>query len=433
MDLKSVKWGGAVPDSRNSTEREVFLQADSKASERTATAKPLAAAGTATPEFLRGVAEEVRVAFPRPMRTPQLVLIDVDPRHLHAFWSLAADEIERARRDLGADGDRAPMVLCIDRSDGNGDSAAFDVEVVGLQGRRYVEIWGEPRSYSGTLGLRGADGSLRPLAGPATVRLPNIGPAERLAQPPGAGPKNAATPPATVSPAPAADPAERGEPLRHPFPQPPSEAGAYDPVPSLNEASLNEAALNGAQEGIPPETPDDLANAAIPEASTDAPSSPPAPLDPSRPLRLSFPPPPTEAGEYVPEGLIGGFLPADAAPIEEQRDEPAESGEDGEPSAAAQAPHVPEGDEPASDRPQGLPLENVLTLSSYALGRETVEFEINAELHIFGRVRPGKRLQLFGRPVALRPDGSFSITRPLPNGALVLSALLVEGDGETSD
>jgi hypothetical protein len=37
-------------------------------------------------------------------------------------------------------------------------------------------------------------------------------------------------------------------------------------------------------------------------------------------------------------------------------------------------------------------------------------------------------LQLFGRKVTLRPDGSFSITQPLPNGALVLSSLLVDSD-----
>ncbi|MFO1120175.1 MAG: hypothetical protein U1E38_08825 [Rhodospirillales bacterium] len=80
-----------------------------------------------------------------------------------------------------------------------------------------------------------------------------------------------------------------------------------------------------------------------------------------------------------------------------------------------------------------LPLENVLTLSSFALGRDSVEFEINAELHVFGRARPGTRLQLFGRPVPLRPDGSFSITRPLPAGALVFSSLLVADEAEASE
>ena len=425
MDLKSVNRGGAVPDCGESTEREVFLQAETKTSERTVKAARLASAEAAAPDFLRRVAEEVRAAFPRPIRTPQLVLIDVDPRHLHAFWNLAADDIEEARREFGVEGEHAPMVLRIDQSDGDGDSTAFDVEVVGLQGRRYVEIWGEPRGYSGTLGLRGADGTLRLLAGPATVRLPNIGPPDQVpARPPTAAADTTISPTATVSTTTApGSTAERHKPLSPPFPQPPSEAGAYDPLPTLNET----------RDGVRPETPDGLANAAVPAAATAVQGVPATLSHPPEMVRLSFPLPPTEPGEYVPQGLIGGFLPADAAPIAEERGGPAEAGEDGEPHVEAQGPHVSEGGEPTPDQPPGLPLENVLTLSSYALGRETVEFEINAELHIFGRVRPGTRLQLFGRPVALRPDGSFSITRPLPNGALLLSSLLVEGDGETSN
>ena len=424
MDLKSVNRGGAVPDCGESTEREVFLQAETKTSERTVKAARLASAEAAAPDFLRRVAEEVRAAFPRPMRTPQLVLIDVDPRHLHAFWNLAADDIEEARREFGVEGEHAPMVLRIDQSDGDGDSTAFDVEVVGLQGRRYVEIWGEPRGYSGTLGLRGVDGTLRLLAGPATVRLPNIGPPEQVpARPPAAAADTTISPATTVSTtiAPGST-AERHTPLSPPFPQPPSEAGAYDALASSGESV----------DGLRPEGSDAPRNAA-PAAAPAVQSVPAALSDPPEMLRLSFPLPPTEPGEYVPEGLIGGFLPADAAPIAQERGGPAEAGEGGEPHVATQAPHGPEGGEPAPDEPPGLPLENVLTLSSYALGRETVEFEINAELHIFGRVRPGTRLQLFGRPVALRPDGSFSITRPLPNGALVLSSLLVEGDGDTSN
>ncbi|QNT70511.1 hypothetical protein HQ394_15700 [Defluviicoccus vanus] len=60
-----------------------------------------------------------------------------------------------------------------------------------------------------------------------------------------------------------------------------------------------------------------------------------------------------------------------------------------------------------------------------------MEFEVNAELHIFGRAKPGLKLQMFGRPVPIRPDGTFTINRPLPNGAVVLSLLLAKnGEGE---
>jgi molybdenum cofactor biosynthesis enzyme MoaA len=52
------------------------------------------------------------------MLTPELVLIDVDPQHLHAFWSIAADDVERARRELGDERDNAPMVLRVSETGG---------------------------------------------------------------------------------------------------------------------------------------------------------------------------------------------------------------------------------------------------------------------------------------------------------------------------
>lgn len=122
------------------------------------------------------MAEEVRLAFPRPLRAPQLVLIDVDPRHLHAFWTLDAASFDAARRTAAGSGGEAAMVL---RISGTGDAAgqdAFDVEVSGLQGQCYIDIWGERRGYRGELGLRRFDGGLDALAPAATVELPSAGP-----------------------------------------------------------------------------------------------------------------------------------------------------------------------------------------------------------------------------------------------------------------
>lgn len=248
----------------------------------------------ATAETLRKVAEEVRSAFPRPLRTPELVLIDVDPHRLHAFWTISPATLDAARQALGPEGENAPMVLRVHQLSETGASVAtFDVEIVGLQAQCYVDIWEEARRYSGELGLLRSDGSLISLAASASVEMPRLAPG------------------ATDAPADAAE----------------------TPAPS-----------EGAS-----------------EQATPAPLGQPAP----------------------------DLLP--------------------------------------------LPLENVLTLSSYAPGPETVDFEINAELHVFGRVRPGTKLQLFGRNVTPRPDGSFSITRPLPSGALILSSLLVVGGEGSGD
>ncbi|MFO1120174.1 MAG: DUF4912 domain-containing protein [Rhodospirillales bacterium] len=184
------------------------------------------------------MAEEVRLAFPRPLRAPQLVLIDVDPRHLHAFWTLDAASVDAARRASANTGD-AVMVL---RISGTGDGAedAFDVEVAGLQGQCYVDIWGEMRSYRGELGLRRGDGSLDALAPAALVQLPSAGPAGRAPKVPAAAPTAAvfpaevaqsvavaaapAAPTMPAAPPPAAH--ELPEPVRHPFPLPPTEGAS---------------------------------------------------------------------------------------------------------------------------------------------------------------------------------------------------------------
>jgi hypothetical protein len=74
----------------------------------------------------------------------------------------------------------------------------------------------------------------------------------------------------------------------------------------------------------------------------------------------------------------------------------------------------------------------ILTYSSASLARPPVELELNVELHVYGRARPGAELNLFGRRVTLRPDGSFSFRRPLPHGAVVIP-LLLAGEGSASE
>ena len=74
-----------------------------------------------------------------------------------------------------------------------------------------------------------------------------------------------------------------------------------------------------------------------------------------------------------------------------------------------------------------------ISLSSYMLGSAATEtvLEVNAEAHVYGRTKPGTNLTLGGAPVTLRPDGTFSVRRSLPNGALVIP-LLAQTPGQTS-
>lgn len=492
--------------------------------------------GPDAPEWLRRVADEVRAAFPRPPTGSELVLIDVDPRHIHAFWTVSPAQADAARRQLGAEEPAAPMVLRVrELSPGGEAGAAFDVEVAGLQGQCYVDIWDEPRRYCGEIGLRSPGGGLVPLARANPVELPALGPAVDAPPRPAAvapAPSAAMAPAAMAEPVahpfplppghaaeqpPPAPPEKPGEvarkplaaplvravlpgipgnaaagaapealrpsidvgpgratadplpePVRHPFPQPPEHPPEHrsevEPA-SQRAVTAPEPALGAGQEpaaSVPTPISADDAAAELPRSAepTNAYLTPPAvdpfsslpPTDASppgvpqwqelpEPVSHPFPLPPMESGEFDPHALLGGFLPADT-PL------PSDAGEAAAPEHEG-AEHASSGGPPAGEAPAGgespaggdsspaesslLPLENVLTLSSFALGREQVEFEINAELHIFGRVRPGTQLQLFGRKVSVRPDGTFSITRPLPSGALVLSSLLVNGSHEPAD
>jgi uncharacterized protein DUF4912 len=391
--------------------------------------QPSVAGDVIAAETLRRVAEEVRTAFPRPLRASELVLIDVDPRHIHAFWTIPAATVEAARRALPADAE-APMVLRIHElaAPGTG-AAAFDVEVVGLQGRRYVDVWGEARRYQGELGLRRPDGTLDPFARSAVVQLPPLGPVTEY-RPAAFGD---ATPLSVGANAQA--PPRPGEPVGHPFPLPPTEPSGF--APERLAAAPPQAGAAGSE----PDEGTQVAADSGPAVSSMEPTLPEWSVsEPPEPVRHPFPLPPLHPSEFVPEALVGGFLPAaelgserpssdpggGAASREEEKPEPPPAGE----APAGEAPGAEGPAGPSGDGPAPLPLENVVTLSSWVLGRETVEFEINAELHIFGRARAGAQLQLFGRKVTLRPDGSFSITQPLPNGALVLSSLLVDSGDE---
>ncbi|MCS7090769.1 MAG: DUF4912 domain-containing protein [Verrucomicrobiota bacterium] len=56
-------------------------------------------------------------------------------------------------------------------------------------------------------------------------------------------------------------------------------------------------------------------------------------------------------------------------------------------------------------------------------------FNIHAELVVYGATEPDARVTLGGRPLVLRPDGSFSCRFALPDGRYELEAVAVKADG----
>jgi hypothetical protein len=56
-------------------------------------------------------------------------------------------------------------------------------------------------------------------------------------------------------------------------------------------------------------------------------------------------------------------------------------------------------------------------------------FNINAELIVYGATEPDARVTVDGEPVALRPDGSFTLRFALPDGEYALQAVAEAADG----
>jgi hypothetical protein len=82
-------------------------------------------------------------------------------------------------------------------------------------------------------------------------------------------------------------------------------------------------------------------------------------------------------------------------------------------------------------RPMGAPM-----VTRYGIGAEATlnrrrdfEFEVDAELIIYGTTRPDAHVQLAGEPVKLRNDGSFTVRLSLPDRRQVLPVVASSGDG----
>ncbi len=57
-------------------------------------------------------------------------------------------------------------------------------------------------------------------------------------------------------------------------------------------------------------------------------------------------------------------------------------------------------------------------------------FNVNAELIIYGATEPDAAVTIGGRPIKLRPDGSFSFRFALPDGDYALPAVALSADGQ---
>lgn len=390
---------------------------------------------------MRTIAEEVSATYPPPRLGTELVLLEVDPHRAHAYWNVDVADYEAV---IKANGLESPdMLLRLHdvtgiEFDGKNAHSYFDLQVQGLQGHWYVDLWQDGRAYIAELGLRRKDGGFAAFARSNAVSTPpakasasyntqaldilqqtpgdlmqdpNLSPENMDAdtgaeiqlnpppfQPPAIepepAPSTATAAPATVAFKPSVEPSKT-------FPM--VEAAEVEPVRSVGAIfdSVKDAV---AAEPPPPRVAPPKQNVAVHVKPTE---KPPQQWPSGEELARHVP----DTSHTAPTDLPATVEAAQPPPAAEPAPAPAPE------SASSPA-------EPSA--PASLPLENYVTLSSYENGRAKVDLEINVELHIYGRAKPGAKLSFYGQPVKLQPDGTFSLRKPLPHGAVVVPILAVE-------
>ncbi len=355
-------------------------------------------------EALRNIAEEIASEFPPPQIGTELVLLEVDPTRAHAYWSIDLDDFLDARLDAGSE--QAPLVLRMYDITGvafNGSNAldVFDAEIQGLHGHHYVDLVKFGRSYIAEIGFRRGDASLAFLARSNEVHTP---PAEQSSR-------------YDTSALKILD--AENEPL-------PTDLKLADAVVE----QIRDAGELPFGEEFPISEPPVAESAGEEVASSPEAAPPDKPLEPE-PLPIGPWPEPEEvvheAADY--RERVQAFYKATesaGAAITNAESEIRQAVEPEGPIASEvnggrrEGLAAPAPVESSAAQPAPAPLGSYVNLSSFENGRGEVELEINTEIHIYGRAKPGSDLMLFGQKVVLRPDGTFSIRKPLPQGAVVL-------------
>lgn len=128
---------------------------------------------------VKEIEEEIR-ELPSAYGETMLILMVIDPLHLHACWEIASQTWEKIKSGLGEGFDNARKVLRVyDVSyinfDGTNANSYFDI-YVGDANNWYINIWSPIKSLCAELGLIAADGEFHPLVRSNFVHTPQSGP-----------------------------------------------------------------------------------------------------------------------------------------------------------------------------------------------------------------------------------------------------------------
>ena len=105
---------------------------------------------------LQSIVEVAASRFPGRRETTELVLLDVDPHRLHAYWTIDQHSLKDALNALGPAGPQGPMILRLEEIDSNGSVCeSFDVPVHGLKNAWYIDVWRDGQAYRAALEYTG--------------------------------------------------------------------------------------------------------------------------------------------------------------------------------------------------------------------------------------------------------------------------------------
>lgn len=82
-------------------------------------------------------------------------------------------------------------------------------------------------------------------------------------------------------------------------------------------------------------------------------------------------------------------------------------------------------------RPMGAPVVTQFggSMSPLLTNNDTLRFEVDAEMIVYGVTNPNTRVSLRGEPVKIRPDGSFTVRMSLPNQRQVIPVVASAANG----
>lgn len=129
------------------------------------------------PDELTEISNEVSQYFTQPISDTRLVLMEIDPYRVHAYWNVDENDLAHIQKELGKSLKDAQLVLRIyDISyiyyNGTNAHSHFDIEIQGLRNNWYIDLWSSAKSYCADLGFRLPSGDFHAITHSNVIHAP---------------------------------------------------------------------------------------------------------------------------------------------------------------------------------------------------------------------------------------------------------------------